>query len=141
MSFNYQQNSANPRVAITNADNSRWVYTYDNLGQVVSGKKYWSDGTPVAGQQFEYTFDDIGNRKSTATGGGQSGGNLRTAGYTNNALNQLTSRTVPGFLNVLGTATNTAIVSLWCKESAALYTSTTRKGDYFRGGMTVNSPL
>lgn len=76
VSFNYQQNSANQRVAITNADNSRWVYTYDNLGQVVSGKKYWSDGTPVAGQQFEYTFDDVGNLKSTATGGDQSGANL-----------------------------------------------------------------
>jgi hypothetical protein len=35
---------------------------YDSLGQVISGKKYWADGTPVAGQQFEYTFDDIGNR-------------------------------------------------------------------------------
>jgi hypothetical protein len=26
--------------------------------QVTSGKKYWSDGTPVAGQEFEYAFDD-----------------------------------------------------------------------------------
>jgi RHS repeat-associated protein len=29
--------------------------------QVISGKKYWSDGTPVAGQQFEYAFDADGN--------------------------------------------------------------------------------
>jgi hypothetical protein len=47
-----------------NSVNSRWVYTYDNLGQVVSGKKHWRDGTPIAGQQFEYAFDDIGNRKT-----------------------------------------------------------------------------
>ena len=26
------------------------------------GKRYWNDWTPVAGQQFEYGFDDIGNR-------------------------------------------------------------------------------
>jgi hypothetical protein len=25
---------------------------------VNSGKRYWSDGTPVAGQQFEYGFDE-----------------------------------------------------------------------------------
>jgi hypothetical protein len=37
-------------------DNSYWVYQYDSLGQVVSGKKYWANGTPVAGQQFTYNF-------------------------------------------------------------------------------------
>ena len=47
------------------ASGYRTKYNYDLLGQVNSGKKYWADGTPVAGQQFEYGFDDIGNRKST----------------------------------------------------------------------------
>jgi hypothetical protein len=46
---------------------------------------------------------------------------------------------VPGFVNVLGTATNTATVSLWSKESTALFTPTTRKGDYFRGEMPFNN--
>jgi YD repeat-containing protein len=45
--FNYANNPANQRTAITNVDSSRWVYQYDALGQVVSGKKYWSDGTPA----------------------------------------------------------------------------------------------
>ncbi len=54
-SFNYAYNSANQRTSVTNADNSRWIYGYDSLGQVTSGKKYWNDGTLVAGQQFEYT--------------------------------------------------------------------------------------
>jgi hypothetical protein len=36
---------------------------YDQLGQVTSGKKHFSDGIPVSGRQFEYSFDDIGNRK------------------------------------------------------------------------------
>jgi len=61
-SFNYSYNQANQRTAATNADNSFWVYQYDSLGQVVSGKKYWANGTPVAGQQFTYNFDNIGNR-------------------------------------------------------------------------------
>jgi RHS repeat-associated protein len=54
-------------------------------------------------------------------------------------LNQYTSRTVPGYVNVLGTATNTATVSLWSPESTALYASTTRKGEYFRGEMPFNN--
>jgi YD repeat-containing protein len=37
----YQYNAAQQRTAVTNADNSRWVYTYDALGQVVSGRRYW----------------------------------------------------------------------------------------------------
>jgi RHS repeat-associated protein len=60
---------------------------------------------------------------------------MRYASYTANLLNQYSSRTVPGYVNVLGTATNTATVSLWSKDSPALYTPTTRKGDYFRGEM------
>ena len=56
----YAYNSANQRTAITKADNSRWAYGYDTLGQVTSGKKYWSNASIVAGQQFEYGFDDIG---------------------------------------------------------------------------------
>ncbi len=62
VNFNYTYNSANQRTAITYADSSRWVYQYDSLGQVISGKKYWSDWTAVAGQQFDYRFDTIGNQ-------------------------------------------------------------------------------
>ena len=29
-------------------DGSYWLYTYDRLGQVISGKKYWPDQVPVA---------------------------------------------------------------------------------------------
>ena len=56
--FGYQYNDANQRTRVTLADGSYWIYDYDTLGQVISGKRYWSDGTPVAGQQFEYGFDD-----------------------------------------------------------------------------------
>ena len=61
----YACNNANQRVRSTQADGSYWLYEYDSLGQVRSGRKYWPDQTPVAGQQFEYAFDDIGNRTST----------------------------------------------------------------------------
>ncbi|MCO5052924.1 MAG: hypothetical protein M9920_11545 [Verrucomicrobiae bacterium] len=130
--FDYRYNTASQRTSVTNLDGSYWVYGYDSMGQVTSGRKYWSDGTPVAGQQFDYAFDDIGNRQTTTRDG-------RQATYSPNILNQYTSRTVPGFVNVLGTATNTATVSLWSQDNLALYTPTTRQGDYFRGEMLFNN--
>jgi RHS repeat-associated protein len=135
--FNYTYNSANQRTAITNVDSSKWVYQYDALGQVVSGKKYWSDGTPVAGQQFVYGFDDIGNRKMTGAGGDALGANLDYAYYTNNSLNQLTNRSVPGYVNVLGTAKTNATVTLWGDNGA--FSATSRKGEYYRGNLAVTN--
>ncbi|NMC82331.1 MAG: RHS repeat-associated core domain-containing protein, partial [Armatimonadetes bacterium] len=119
----YAYNSASQRTGLTNADSSFWVYTYDSMGQVTSGRKYFSDGTPVAGQQFDYGFDDIGNRQTTAR-------DSRSAFYTNNLLNQITDRMVPGYVNVLGTATSTATVTV-------NNTPTARRGDYYRTELAV----
>ncbi len=40
VSFVYAYNSANQRTRTTLADGSYWVYIYDSLGQVISGRKY-----------------------------------------------------------------------------------------------------
>jgi len=137
--FVYAYNSANQRTRTTLADGSYWVYAYDSLGQVVSGRKYWSDGTAVAGQQFEYAFDDIGNRKTTGSGGDhdQYGGALHYASYWANSLNQYTSRDVPGYVNVIGSAKTNATVSLWTPDG--YWAQTSRKADYFRGELPLNN--
>ena len=103
-SYAYGYNGTNQRTNVVRADGSYWVYTYDSLGQVVSGKRYWSDGTPVSGQQHEYAFDEwasqalpsvspvtmfavaksSGNRTSAKSGGNSSGTGLRTETYTPN---------------------------------------------------------
>ena len=101
-----------PRLAATLADGSRWNYTYDAKGEVVSGAKQWSDGVPAAGEQFQYTFDDIGNRTSTLAGGDQTGANLRAATYTASSLNEYTSRTVPAAVDILGGAAANATVTV-----------------------------
>ena len=44
-------------------------WAYDSLSQVALGKRCSQHGTPVAGQQFEYAFDDIGNGKTAGRGG------------------------------------------------------------------------
>jgi RHS repeat-associated protein len=129
--FAYQYNDANQRVRATLADGSFWVYEYDRLGQVVSGKRYWIDGTPVPGQQFEYGFDDIGNRGSASWGGNSAGTGLRSALYTNNTLNQLTGRGVPGGFDVMGIAHAGASVTV--NSSPADY----RRGEYFQEAVSV----
>jgi RHS repeat-associated protein len=125
ISFNYALNDANQRTRVTHADGCYWVYEYDELGQITSGKKYWEDGTPVAGQQFEYAYDDIGNRTSTKEGGDSSGGNLRSGTYSANLLNQYTNRTVSGTVDLIGIAKATATVNVNDQ-------STYRRGEYYQ---------
>jgi hypothetical protein len=96
----------------------------------LSGKKYWADGTPIAGQQFTYNFDDIGNRKTTASGGDSSGANLRSANYTNNVLNQIIGRDVPGYVSVLGSANPNATVTVNLQRAY-------RYGSYFQDELAV----
>jgi YD repeat-containing protein len=133
----YSYNAANQRTNQLREDGTYWAYQYDNLGQVISGMKYWSDGTPVAGQQFTYNFDTIGNRTQTQAGGDATGSNLRIANYTNNLLNQIMGRDVPGYVEDQGAATNTASVTV---NGMAAY----QKGNYYRGELAVDnssSPL
>jgi RHS repeat-associated protein len=145
-SFTYQYNLANQRTLDRVWDGSYWRYGYDALGQVVSGNKYWSDMTPVAGQQFGYDFDTIGNRTETEAGGDPTGANLRVAHYTNNTVNEITSRDVPGYVDVMGDTLATNTVSV---NGQAAY----QKVEYFReqspvansaaavwDGVTVSAP-
>ncbi len=130
--FGYSYNAANQRTRRSEADASYWVYEYDSLGQVKSGKRYWQDGTLVAGQQFEYTHDDIGNRTATKAGGDENGLNLHAASYYRNLLNQYTSRDVLGGLDVMGAALPGLTVSV---NTYAPY----RKGEYFRKELAVGN--
>lgn len=54
-------------------------------------------------------------------------------------LNQYTSREVPGFVNVIGMATNLATVTLWGDNGA--FSATSRKGAYFRGELAVTNTV
>lgn len=128
--FTYQYNDASQRTRVDLADGSYWIYQYDSLGQVKSGKRYWADGTVVAGQQFEYGFDDIGNRKTAVSGGSQFGTSLRTNTYAANLLNQYTNRTVLGYAEAQGSANSNATVTVNNE-------STYRKGAYYRKELSV----
>ena len=131
--YAYRYNSANQRDRVTMGDSTHWDYTYDDLGQVTSGKRKWQvDNTAVAGQQYKYTFDEIGNRTQTKAGGDASGGNLRPAGYTPNRLNQYDSRAVPGAVDVVGLGKPDVSVTVNYNKAA-------RKAEYFHYALPVGN--
>ena len=132
VTFNYSYNSANQRTQDKLADGSYWVYQYDSLGQVISGHKYFRDGTPMPGQQFDYGFDTIGNRTQTRAGGDQTGGNQRVANYSVNNLNQIISRDFPGTNDIVGAALATNSVTLNGQPAW-------HKWEYFWGTVTTNN--
>lgn len=122
--YTYTYNNLSQRTRATREDGSYWSYAYNDRGELISGKKYWADNTAVAGQQSEYLFDNVGNRRVAKAGGDAQGSNLRQASYTANSLNQYVQRSVPGAVDIIGTAETTATVTV--NEQAAY-----RRGDYF----------
>ncbi|MDA7916435.1 RHS repeat-associated core domain-containing protein [Verrucomicrobia bacterium] len=131
-SFGYLYSSANQRTKATREDGSYWNCGYDQLGQVNSGKKYFADDGIVPGMQFEYGYDSIGNRGFARSGGDENGENLREESYKANLLNQYSRKTVPGFSNVMGSASTNSTVTL---NSSPVY----RKGEFYRGEFSVGN--
>ncbi|MEI7733195.1 MAG: RHS repeat-associated core domain-containing protein [Verrucomicrobiota bacterium] len=128
--FNYTYNAANQRTRIDLAgssysDPTYWQINYDALGQVISGARKWSNAVAVAGQQFEYGFDTIGNRLTSKRNGRQSD-------YAVNLLNQITNRTVPGYVSLSGRANAQATVTVNSQRAD-------RQGDYFHLELPVNN--
>ncbi|HWA27857.1 MAG TPA: RHS repeat-associated core domain-containing protein [Lacunisphaera sp.] len=106
----YTYNSANQRTKVVRENNAYWNYGYDALGQLTSGKKFTSSDVAVPGHDFAWTYDDIGNRKTETR-------NLQMSTYNANLLNQYTARTVPGIIELLGTADPAASITV---NSAAI---------------------
>src|SRR5208283_3974013 len=131
-SFSYTYNLANQRTQDTLNDGSYWQYGYDPLGQVTNGWKFFSDGTRVAGQTFDYLFDTIGNRQQSQAGGNTNGASLRVANYTNNVLNQVVGRDIPAYVDIMGASILTNAVTV---AGQTAY----RKQEYFRQQIPVSN--
>ena len=134
LTYNYNYNSANQRTKDTLADGSYWIYAYDSFGQVTNGCKYFSTGTPVPGQQFDYTFDTIGNRTQTEAGGDTNGANLRVANYYANNLNQITNRDIPPYVDIMG-----ASILPWTNAITVNGQAAYRNQEYFRQQLPANN--
>ena len=103
-SHSYLYDSLDRRTQATLEDGSVWKYNYNDRNELIGAHRYWSDWTPVAGQQYGYNYDNIGNRITAASGGDANGANLRTTSYSVNSLNEYTSIGTPGYMPILGDA-------------------------------------
>ncbi len=117
LDFGCTYNAANQRTGAQLTENGdHWVYAYDALGQVISGRKYTATQEPIAGCQFEYRFDDIGNRTGSAADA------VGTV-YEATPLNQYARRTTDGVAEVFshdadGNLTNDArFAYVWDAEN------------------------
>ncbi len=115
----------NRRREVTREDATRWTYGYNDKGEVTSGmrEKSASPNTAVPGWSHAYTFDEIGNRKTTTING-------RLSTYAPNALNQFDERTVPRAFDVIGKASASATVT-------ADGNATSRLDEYFHRQITT----
>jgi len=109
------------------------AYTYDPLSQLLKDQAYQSNNPsnltpPVLGREFSYTYDPIGNRTTSSVDSNQ-------FTYTSNALNQITSRIVPGFYAVSGLAPTGATVTL----NGTAIPSGQIDGQYYLQNVTANN--
>ncbi len=80
----YEVNAIGQRTRCAGGDGTYWAYGYDELGQLIEAGKFTEGGKPVAGQQYKYAYDSIGNRREVQSNG-------VVMAYTANALNQYES--------------------------------------------------
>jgi YD repeat-containing protein len=99
---------------------------------VTAGARKRADGSAIAGMQFGYAFDTIGNRTSATTNG-------RQAVYDANLLNQYEEATVPGALDVLGTANPQATLLIAAADAAGRSEATVQPAadGWFHTALTV----
>ena len=128
MSFVY--NLGNQLTTSSRFDGRFWTYDYDALGQVAQARKHLGS-TVIPGYEFDYAYDDIGNRTSamrdTSATREQLYHSAVSAGGTAgaNALNQYGSRTTPRILGVMGKAHESAAITVNSQTA-------TRTGEYWQ---------
>ncbi|HTI70776.1 MAG TPA: RHS repeat-associated core domain-containing protein [Candidatus Limnocylindria bacterium] len=120
----YAYDSLDRRARAWQSDGTFWNYEYNDRDELVAGVHRLANSVPLAGQQFGYTFDNLGNRLSATEGGDPVGGALRLENYTNNSLNQITSKGNASQNDIMGLAYAGATVTV---NGAA----TTRQGEYY----------
>ncbi|NNM29816.1 MAG: RHS repeat-associated core domain-containing protein, partial [Akkermansiaceae bacterium] len=127
----YEMDDAGRRIRSTRNDGTAWHFSYNSRGEVTGGSKRLHDTTLLAGQQYEYDYDAIGNREKARYGGDSNGANLREISYTSNALNQYTSIARPDQVVILGAAP--AASTLTTTPAATLH----RQGDRFAAEFSI----
>ena len=136
------------RTTARREDGSTWTYGYNDRSEVISGSKRLpgSGNTPgdlAKGLQFDYAYDDIGNRKLPDAEQEEPplvGEEHRQIGYQANALNQYTSITTPRFADVLVRSPDSVSVSSAGNSVTIDDQGTFNRAEIEIGGTTPDNP-
>lgn len=139
-SFTYQNDDLGRRIqrndvrtAGVSPAQSHWQFDYNSRSELTNAVRNLPGAIPVAGQSTGYTYDNIGNRRLVSSS------NDRKEIYTANALNQYVARTVPAYVDVMGTATNIATVTVRDAAHNDLPAPVIRQDDYFYKAYPVDN--
>lgn len=133
--YGYKHDRASRRTEATLRDGSKWKYGYNSRGEVVSAKKYQANNNVLAGHQFEYEFDGMGNRTKARYAGDGNGTLGREISYTSNSVNQYTAINTPPSISVTGRAPAVSNISI----NATAVLTANRQGDNFFGEATESA--
>ncbi len=128
----YQLDELHRREIATRLDGSYWDYDYNDRSEVKGADKKLSDGTLLAGKQFHFDFDNIGNITSKQTGGDSSGAGRRVFTTPANDLNQYASYATPATFDILGQAPASTTVTV--NSIAATF-----QQEFFRAEITATN--
>lgn len=105
----YQYVTNDDRIAsIILKDGSSWKYQYDSRGHLISGKKYFADGSDWFGRQFAYAFDSVGN---AIKAGPLAASGVPRYSFSSSGFNVHSTNNWGGEIEVSGNAaTNTRVV-------------------------------
>jgi len=104
----YAYDELDRRTGVNREDGARWLWGYNERGEVTFGGRKLADAMDDPLLQYGYAYDAIGNRIRVSKGvpavNGPPAGDPHTGTYTPNSLNEYTSRTLPPFLSITGEA-------------------------------------
>lgn len=126
----YDYDVLNRRNKTTLLDASYWDYVYNDRNEVKEADKKLSGATLLAGWQYRFNYDNLGNRTSYETGGDAAGVGRRVFNTPSNSLNQYSGYNSPATFDVLGKSPNNVTVN----SAPAL-----KQGDYFRSQVTASN--
>ena len=124
----YELDALGRRLKVTREGGGFWNYGYNDRSEVSSASRQFADATPMPMEQFQYTYDGIGNRLEAVAAG-------RVETYTPNELNQIVNHTHNGRLVVAGEADPEAAVAVQAQQAVKAQ----RKGNQFWAETVVDN--
>ncbi len=128
-SYGYTYNKQGQRAQAQMTDGSYWDYQYDPLGQLSGAAKFapGGGGKILPGYQYNYQYDQIGNRTKVSTGGDPFGLNQRDTTYQSNTLNQYTQINNHPYVSVLGQSQQDATVTVQLDNTQPIKSGSTQQ--------------